>query len=803
MLRFITTIFVIYISQALAAQTIYTGSSISIDGELKKWHKVTLTFDGPMTSEADRFNPYLHYRLDVTFRHTTGKVYTVPGYYAADGDAGESSSVTGNKWRVHFAPDEMGDWTYEVSFRKGNNVILGTNIKVGHSGGYMDGMNGVISIAATDKSFPDLRARGRLKYTGQHYLQFAERGDVFLKFGADAPENLLSYADFDGDFHNDGHKDDLVKTWSSHLNDWREGDPTWQDGKGKAIIGAINYLEEQGMNAFSFLTLNIAGDDQNVYPYLNYDAYDRIDVSKMDQWEVLFEHADHLGMFLHFKTSEVENQGLLDGGNVGLTRTLYYRELIARFGHHLALNWNIGEENGKWDQYHPTPYQTTTQRLACAQYFYDTDPYHHHLVIHNGQQFYDLLGPESKYSGISLQTSREDFSQVHDHIIKWRKLSSQEGKKWACAIDEPGDHRLSLVPDAIDPDHDLARQNALWGALLGGAWGIEWYFGYVHEHSDLSCEDWRSREAMWIQNKYASQFFMDNSIPVYRMEPMDQITENIDDYVLASENDEYIVYMHLGSKRPSTIPQITGTYDIAWYNPKTGTYFDKKESVYIENGITLRKPVGTEAQDWVVHLRRHFDLLTNGRNLDGWYTHFREDCQSTDPGGIFHINEEGDLEATGECHGYIATNETFGDFYLSLEYRWGAKRYEYARSEPANAGVLYRMSGPDKIWPRALECQLQNTNVGDFWLIDSTSVKIDGIRTTPKNFQNVTKRLDNEHPVGEWNKIEVIARGGYLLHIVNGAIVNEATEASEQVGKIILQSEGTEIHYRDVKIKNL
>ena len=68
------------------------------------------------------------------------------------------------------------------------------------------------------------------------------------------------------------------------------------------------------------------------------------------------------GLFLHFKTQETENQGLLDGGEVGPQRKLYYRELIARFGHHLALNWNMGEEIGPWQENPPTPPQRTPQR---------------------------------------------------------------------------------------------------------------------------------------------------------------------------------------------------------------------------------------------------------------------------------------------------------------------------------------------------------------------------------------------------------------------------------------------------------
>jgi hypothetical protein len=277
-----------------------------ITGELKQWHKVTLTFNGPESSETASYNPFLDYRLNVTFSHAlTGKSYVVPGYYAADGDAGNTGADSGNKWRVHFAADETGQWSYSVDFRKGKFAAVSEKSNTGKSGEFMDEETGSFSITPTDKSGVDFRGKGRLQYVNEHYLRFAGTGEYFLKCGADAPENFLSYADFDGTFHNDGHKDDLVKTWEAHLKDWKEGDPTWKDGKGKAMIGALNYLASEGMNAFSFLTLNIAGDDQNVFPYIDYDTYDRMDVSKLDQWEVVFEHGQENGLFLHFKTQEV------------------------------------------------------------------------------------------------------------------------------------------------------------------------------------------------------------------------------------------------------------------------------------------------------------------------------------------------------------------------------------------------------------------------------------------------------------------------------------------------------------------
>jgi len=294
----------------------------------------------------------------------------------------------------------------------------------------------------------------------------------------------------------------------------------------------------------------------------------------------------------------------LDNGDVGVQRKLYYRELIARFSHHLALNWNIGEENGKWMGNHPTPWQTTSQRLACAEYFYQHDPYHHHIVIHNGQPFYDILGPESKYTGLSIQTNRADFGNVHGAVLKWRHLANAAKVVWASAVDEPGDHRFSVVPDRINPDHDNARQNALWGALMAGAWGIEWYFGYENEHSDLTCQDWRSRDKMWDQSRYALDFFRNYKLPYWEMAPMDKLTVDSNDYVLAKPGAVYVIYRKIEFNGNVIIPEMKGNYQVTWYNPRTGQQA-KSQIVTAKEGELLIKPLPEEpAKDWVLLVRK-------------------------------------------------------------------------------------------------------------------------------------------------------------------------------------------------------
>ncbi|MCD6288397.1 MAG: DUF5060 domain-containing protein, partial [Candidatus Hydrogenedentes bacterium] len=128
MKRFCSTLFLGLVWLAIPCVTV---NAAELSGELKKWHKITLTFDGPPTSESAADNPFLNYRLDVTFTHSDGKSYIVPGYYAADGDAANTSAKSGSKWRAHFAPDRIGEWIWRASFRHGTNVAVSDDVAAG------------------------------------------------------------------------------------------------------------------------------------------------------------------------------------------------------------------------------------------------------------------------------------------------------------------------------------------------------------------------------------------------------------------------------------------------------------------------------------------------------------------------------------------------------------------------------------------------------------------------------------------------------------------------------------------------
>ena len=118
-------------------------------------------------------------------------------------------------------------------------------------------------------------------------------------------------------------------------------------------------------------------------------------------------------------------------------------------------------------------------------------------------------------------------------------------------------------------------------------------------------------------------------------------------------------------------------------------------------------------------------------------------------------------------------------------------------------GILYHVVDNDKVWPRSVECQIQEGDCGDFWLIDSVTIVMDGARTQATKNTRIAKKKDNEKPTGQWNKLEIVAQNGKCTHIMNGVVVNEGTDASLRSGRILIQSEGAEIYFRKVEITEL
>ena len=560
-------------------------------GDFRIWHPVTISFDGPHTSEDASNNPFLNYRLQVEFVHVeTGRRYSVPGYYAADGNAAQSSASQGRVWRVHFTPDAVGQWTYAASFREGLEVAVSSNPNAG-SRAYFDGASGSFEITSGNGEPSDLRSRGLLKYVGDHYLQYAGSKEYFIKTGPNGPENLLAFSDFDGTYDTACKQapiDNSLHDYLPHVRDWENGDPVWKNGLGKGLIGAINYLGETGLNSLYFLTYNTdGGDGCDVFPWITPSEKRRYDVSKLAQWDIVFSQMDKRGLLLHVVLSERQNAKRIavedeNGGILNVTRQLYYRELIARFGYHLAVQWNLGEENTNNDG----------QRRSFANYIRDLDPYDHPITVHTSDRkaftFYDqLLGHES-FESTSLQASIEDYNALAQH---YRKVSRAADRKWVVYADEQ-------APNAGNSRAYELRSKGLWGNLMGGGAGVEWYFS-----GDLSLEDFRKYDRLWADMANARQFFQ-NFLPFHNMQPAHQLTPAEEDYVFATPGEAYAVYIPQGGEVLLDLGGDDHKYIVRWFSPRTGNSFYVGDINAVLGGklSNLGYPPFEPDMDWVVLL---------------------------------------------------------------------------------------------------------------------------------------------------------------------------------------------------------
>ncbi|HEU0141211.1 MAG TPA: nucleoside hydrolase-like domain-containing protein [Bryobacteraceae bacterium] len=588
-----------------AILTVQPKPKAAIAGERKLWHKITITFDGPSLSEEAMPNPFRDYRLNVMFTHTsTGVRRAVPGYFAADGNAAESSASAGNKWRVNFSPDLPGEWRYQASFRRGTDVATSLDVTEGEAAGF-DGASGTFRVAAAGKPGNDFRSKGVLRYTGEHYLRHAETGERFLKGGADSPENFLAYADFDGTFDTDARVNEgmsarfsepFIHHYEPHAADWTPGDPSWKNGKGKNIVGALNYLASKGMNSVYFLTYNVdGGDGKDVWMWTSPGVRDRYDVSKLEQWEIVFSHMTSKGLLLHVVTQETENDRKLGGGpGLNPVRRLYYRELVAHFSHHPAIVWNLGEENNTSD----------ADRKEIAAYLRALDPYAHPITVHThnnkAPDFYNGVLGDSNFEAASIQG---DMRNYYRDAVVLRERSAKVGRKWAIFGDEQPSADVGVMPDESDPGHDIPRIHALWGNLLGGGSGVEWYFGYKYPHMDLNCEDWRSRDRMWDQTRHALTFFH-RHLPFWEMEPDNSLASSTSGArVFAKRGEVYAVQLP-GGTGDLSVPE--GRYTVSWYNPRTGGDLVAGSVAYITGpgSQSLGSPPSEPERDWIVLVKK-------------------------------------------------------------------------------------------------------------------------------------------------------------------------------------------------------
>ena len=583
------------------------GDGCTVSGDLRQWHRVDLTCDGPIGSDSDD-DTFTDNRFNVTFTNGS-RTLVVPGHFAADGSAADTSATSGDQWRAYFSPPETGTWDYQVSFRTGNNIAVETNSNAGNAVSGIDGERGSFTVAGSGNVTRDMRTRGLLQHLdGERKLRFAGTNDVFVEGGMDSPENIFGYDEFDNTvkFDNVNSCKGIRHEFDPHRDDWNSGDPTWGNNRGRNLIGLVNYISSKGVNAIYIMMNTVNGDGCDAHPWTNYNSNGQeksYDVSKLDQWERVLSHMTENGILIHAMTQEAENDHLINDGELGLERKLYYRELISRFGHHPALQWNLGEE----------PDVASEDLMEYSEYFKTVDPYQHPVFMHSAHTssrrntLYSSMLGDQNFDGPSGQDSainESDYGGIYGETQDWIERSTDAGNTWVVTWTEASGNQ---APEPFMEISSTQRIYWMWASVMSGGGGFEWYLkndGAGHAY-DLAVENLREFDVFWEQSGHLVSFFRDtvqteNDIDLDNLNVDNDAIEGDDDWVLSDSNSTYIALLRRGGNASLNLAS-NNDYDVQWFNPRTGESIDGGS---VSSDGSLGNPPSQQNEDWAVILTR-------------------------------------------------------------------------------------------------------------------------------------------------------------------------------------------------------
>ena len=238
--------------------------------------------------------------------------------------------------------------------------------------------------------------------------------------------------------------------------------------------------------------------------------------------------------------------------------------------------------------------------------------------------------------------------------------------------------------------------------------------------------------------------------------------------------------------------------------------------------------------------------LFNGRDLSGWYTMLQKSGKGvaeqrkivTIEDGMLHILGNEITDGSAEA-GYIATNQEFENVHIRVEYKWGVNRFPPRTLCKRDNGLLYGLVGADTVWPTMVECQIEEGDVGDYFLVGgirgvqdrhdnglfgegltpdgwterARSASDGNARTEPTGGRKI--KDGNFEKLDDWNVVEVIWQGDRSAHIINGRTVNTVSMLQQPDpansgkfiplvrGKIAIEIEFAEIWFRRIEVRSL
>ena len=187
--------------------------------------------------------------------------------------------------------------------------------------------------------------------------------------------------------------------------------------------------------------------------------------------------------------------------------------------------------------------------------------------------------------------------------------------------------------------------------------------------------------------------------------------------------------------------------------------------------------------------------LFNGQDLSGWVP------VQVAP-NTFTVRD-GIIISTGVPTGVMRTDRQYENFELELEWKHVVPQ--------GNAGLFvwsYPITAVGQPFTRSIEVQILDgrnsdtyTSHGDIFSIHGARMKPD--RPHPRGSERCLPSEFRCKPAGEWNHYRIVCKDGDIKLAVNGKVVSGGSQCTPRKGYICLESEGTECHFRNIRIKEL
>ncbi len=630
------------------------------------WQPPTFTFIGPTSSQTSNTpNPFLQYRLNVSFTGPTNKTLVVPGYYAGS-----------DKWEVVFTPNEEGVWSSVVSFRQGTNISVSLDPNAGTPIAGNGDVN-MFNVFARDPNASGFFGKGKL-YNGPYIFTSTNPSELSGNIGSDdvlkttnSPYVITSDVTVMGDARltadpgvvvafKEGVSIKAVGNGAIVFSNSTVLRPATVDesnisgtvvsffpdfyyrtlGDGKAwikggtdspecflavnfsphggVYGALSYLSGHHVNSIYVLLMNVGGDGNNVWPWISSTDIWHYDVTKLKTWQSIFAYANSHEILLHLILNEGElaNKEVL--GKTGLTvqRKLYYREMVARFGYLNAVQWNLSEE---YDHHCGGCKLDVNDVRSWADYIDALDPYDHSITIHNwGTEEQALIEPgvvdgwspfwgEERWGTVSYQYrwERGINPSYNTKVITLRNYADTAGHKLPIGLDEA---------DSFEPFEASVCTKPSWN----------WSCGYTAARRELiwpiylgggNLETYLGGQPNQIGSPTDPYDFSVWETVWDQMWYARKFIESFPFWTMTPNNslltnatgyvltnhDVYAIYLPNGGNGSINLSGTVKNFTLRWYNPRTGQY-QGASKVIQGNGI---RSLGNtpDSNDWVGELR--------------------------------------------------------------------------------------------------------------------------------------------------------------------------------------------------------